>query len=177
MSIHYVSPSLYGIVHGVHPLAGILLALLDLSTAANSTGRFRDCYLQRNEHGALEIYLLTRNGGGNRPGYAAITNALRAHSSYIRDFDESCDSTYATYVFRVPSHAIQGFEFGIAADPDLIPKSFAERSKTMANRLQDPKDPEAQRITEALRPTMEAINRDQAPYQGLLDADGAPKKL
>jgi hypothetical protein len=161
---------LYFIVHGVHRLAGKLLTLLGLSTEAASTGRFRDCYLQRAESDALEIHLLTRNGGGNRPEHVAITRALRAHPYFLRDYDEPVDRTFATYVFKAPIGALMSLESAVAADPSAIPKSFEVRSQMAADMLQnDPNNPEAQRIAEALRPTMEALANDPDHVKGLLD--------
>jgi len=152
--------SLYNLVHGVNSLAGYLLGLLGLSTTATSTGRFRDCYLQRNPNGVLEIHVFTRNGGGNRPDFVAVTNALRAHPHLIRDADESHDSTYAVYVFGVPMQALTRLESLVAAEPTTIPKSPSERFQEMLTKIQtQPDDPEVQRIKTALAPTFEAINK------------------
>ena len=57
--------SMYNLMHGMNPLAGILLKMLEIDQEGSkySSGRFRDIYL--NEDGK-KIILFTRNGGGNR---------------------------------------------------------------------------------------------------------------
>jgi hypothetical protein len=147
--------SLYNIVHGVNPFAGAWMMALQLKPI--SVGRFRDCYLQRSGDG-LEIHVFTRNGGFNRSDYEAITAQLQAHKLYVRDFDEEFDSTYATYVFRVPEEILQYVAQIVQMNPEAVPdlpgKRFADFMQLMQT---NPDDPQVQRVREAMRPTIEAI--------------------
>jgi hypothetical protein len=79
------------------------LVLPVLGKHPNEYPRFRDCFLKDEEHpeydGYIQIY--TRVGGGNRnSGYGE--EELYKHPDFVATFDDSFDSTYATYVFRVP---------------------------------------------------------------------------
>lgn len=100
--------TMYNMLFGVNPLSGILLGLLNLDT--RSVGRFRDAFVA---NGEIAIY--TRNGGGNREHYddqdpgldcgctgCIITYNLPTHPNYLRDEDDSFDSTYATVYFSIP---------------------------------------------------------------------------
>lgn len=94
--------SLYNMLFGRNPAARLLLAMLDLTEA--DVGRFRDCYLGRDEETKkLRICIYTRNGGGNRDGYEAVTAKLQALPTYVKDYDDDYDCTYATYEFNVPA--------------------------------------------------------------------------
>lgn len=110
--------SLYNVLFGTNEIASVLLFILDIDQPDEkwSSGRFRDIYL--NEDGT-RIILYTRNGGGNR-GHWSFTHAkykegedcpcpgciisynLPKHPNYIRDYDDTFDSTYAYMEFKVP---------------------------------------------------------------------------
>lgn len=110
--------SLYNALFGRNPASRLLLSMLNLTEA--DVGRFRDCYLTRGtreerspDFGTplppeelakkeLRILVYTRNGGGNRESYEAVTEGLQAHPAYITDYDDSFDCTYANYEFKVP---------------------------------------------------------------------------
>jgi hypothetical protein len=87
---------LYNMVFGVNGLAGPLLHSLNIDPA--SVSRFRDCFLSDED----TIVIYTRTGGGNRAEYAEENELLRGHSSYLRDEDDSFDSTYALFHFALP---------------------------------------------------------------------------
>jgi len=107
--------SLYNALHGVNPLAGLLLGFVGIST--NDIPRFRDCYITENG----EIAIHTRTGGGNRAYYESEAERrsnypedfeggeapdgpwncdLRKIAGFIRDEDDSFDSTYATFYYE-----------------------------------------------------------------------------
>lgn len=85
---------------------GFELALGLLGLTERDVGRFRDCYVDEN----LNVVIFTRNGGGNRPDYEDVTNRLRAHPGFIRDYDDEFDCTFAYYVFKsdLPIDRLQG---------------------------------------------------------------------
>lgn len=110
--------SLYNMLFGRNPASQLLLAMLDLTEA--DVGRFRDCFLtrgtrsEREEAGEdeekikalakkeLRIVVYTRNGGGNREDYEAVTERLQGLPTYETDYDDDFDCTYASYEFKVP---------------------------------------------------------------------------
>ncbi len=114
--------SLYNMLFGVNPAAQVILAILGLKPT--DIPRFRDCYVENDETAGYRICVHTRTGGGNRDYYedeatcrdsypeyfeagkeapAGPWNAgLRANPHYISDADDSFDSTYANFYFRLP---------------------------------------------------------------------------
>jgi hypothetical protein len=80
----------------------VLLPLLGGFETFSQLGRFRDIWVEKDADGQLHFHLYTRNGGGNRPAYEEAINRLRAHPLFERDADDSLDSTYASFWFRVP---------------------------------------------------------------------------
>ena len=88
--------SMYNMLHGYHPTAGVVLDMLGLDP--NDCGRFRDAYITR--EGELAVY--TRNGGGNREEYQPTIDVLSEHPNYLRDEDDAFDCTYCTIFFSVP---------------------------------------------------------------------------
>lgn len=88
---------------GMEERRGQIYGLTMLNIPRYGSGRFRDAWVEVGEDGDLRIAIYTRNGGGNRPDYEAVTEALRRHPEYISDKDDAFDSTYATYYFRFPT--------------------------------------------------------------------------
>lgn len=88
--------SLYNMLNGMNPLSDIILATLGLTRA--NCGRFRDVFITNED----EIAIYTRNGGGNRDVYQEVLDALSNHPDYLRDEDDSFDSTYCTIYFKFP---------------------------------------------------------------------------
>ena len=93
--------SLYNMLHGVSSAAFFILPML--GKHPDEYPRFRDCFLCDEEHPEYDdhIHLYTRVGGGNR-GCGYGEEELCKHPDFVTSFDDSFDSTYATYVFRVP---------------------------------------------------------------------------
>lgn len=87
--------SLYNMLHGVRPAAPAALFLLQLE--AHSIERIRDAGIDIEQK---EIWVLARTGGGNRKDYPNAS--LTSHPSYLRDYDEKFDSTFAVYHFTLP---------------------------------------------------------------------------
>jgi hypothetical protein len=84
-------------VFGVNQLAGPLLAMIQLDH--RNVPRFRDCFLNKD---GTEIIVYTRTGGGNREEYAEQNAEMTRRAGYLRDEDDSYDSTYAIFYFAVP---------------------------------------------------------------------------
>jgi hypothetical protein len=86
---------LYNAIFGYNEFALEILAVLELKP--QDFERFRDAFVT---NGEIAVY--TRLGGGNREGYAETIEKLQKHPLYLRDKDDSYDSTYATFYFRIP---------------------------------------------------------------------------
>jgi len=140
--------SLYNLMHGMHPLAGILLGVAGLDH--RTLGRFRDCYLGRSESGELEIHVFTRNGGGNREHFrdgpagmecgcygCVITHHAPKMPGYVRDFDDEFDSTYATIVFSIPEKVRPALEGLVQERPDSVPASHQERFEAFMKKIKE----------------------------------------
>lgn len=173
--------SLYNLINGVNPLAGLCLSMLNLKPG--DVPRFRDCYLAKAEgESAVEIHLYTRMGGGNRGHENWVRNgqiealnsrrgvdctcegcraeALSKHPLYLRDQDNDHDRTYATYTFKVPDALREDVEHLVELNPSAVPESpekrfhdFIERLKTRGNE-----DADVRRVSEAMAPVFDAIS-------------------
>lgn len=152
--------SMYNLVHGVNPMAGLLLAALGLTPA--QIPRFRDCYWT-----GEFIALYTRTGGGNREHYdepnddntdGPWNSTLRAVPGFSHDEDDDFDCTYATFYFRPSAEFADALKAVPAADatPEQKWESFLERLQSGKN------DPQVDRVIAAVAPTIEAIAKDVA---------------
>lgn len=90
--------SLYNMMCGINPAASRLLKAIDLDP--KSVPRFRDIWVDKN---FTEVTVHTRTGGGNREAYTEQNALMSTHPLYLRDSDDSFDSTFADFVFRLPS--------------------------------------------------------------------------
>ena len=70
----------------------------------NEYPRFRDCFTADEEHPEFDDHILvyTRVGGDNRDDYKEKIEDLRNLPGYVTDYDDSFDSTFATFVFKIP---------------------------------------------------------------------------
>lgn len=93
--------SLYNALHGVTP--AVILALPAIGLHPRNIPRFRDVFLEDDDHpeytGLIQVY--TRVGGNNR-GQGYGEEALEARPDFVATYDDAYDSTFGTYVFRVP---------------------------------------------------------------------------
>lgn len=92
--------SMYNMVCGQNPLAGVLLSIIgfNFKTAHEDIPRLRDLYVTRDE--APRIVIFTRTGGSNRAGHDL--SVLTKNPNYHSDHDDSYDETYAHFEFNVP---------------------------------------------------------------------------
>ena len=159
--------SLYNMMFGNSPLAGITLNALNLTP--NDVPRFRDAYFEADED-RLVIY--TRTGGGNREYYGEpdgyygnedyegpFNSDLEAHPNYLRDEDDDFDSTYAYFYFSIPESFAPIFETfkSLGAGQDLNP---TEKFAKMIEDLESGNDtPETARALEVGKSIVEQINK------------------
>ena len=100
--------SMYNLVMGMNSPV-VLFILPVLGKRPEEYPRFRDAHMAHEDRPDLEdvIFVYTRVGGGNRRDYAEEIAELRAMPGYVEDFDDSFDSTYATFVFKIPDEWLE----------------------------------------------------------------------
>lgn len=128
-----------------------------LGLKAEDVGRFRDAYVK---DGRLVVF--TRLGGGNRECDGVFTGcsgeehscyqpqikALQNHPLYVEDYDDEFDSTYASFVFRIPPVPVWDAFF---TDPSVqAEQTPMERFRGVIKKLEsgDQSDPQVQRALE-----------------------------
>lgn len=94
--------SLYNMINGVSSATFLILPML--GHHPDEYPRFRDCFTNDEEHReyADHIHIYTRTGGGNRDSYEAENDWMRSLPGFVTDFDDSFDSTFASWVFQIP---------------------------------------------------------------------------
>jgi len=99
---------LYNMIHGVTLATFLVMPML--GKHPEDYPRFRDCFLSDKEHPEYDdyIHVYTRVGGNNR-GEGFGEEELFQHPNFVATFDDSFDSTYATYVFSVPEQWCEDF--------------------------------------------------------------------
>lgn len=90
--------NLYNQLHGENPDADKLLAILNLERS--DFPRYRDIWLPAD---GTKIIVTTRHGGPNRQYFQRVLKAISQYSTYIRDYDDDYDDTYAYIEFSIPS--------------------------------------------------------------------------
>lgn len=89
--------SLYNLVRGVNPNAGICLGMLGVFKPSG-VPRFRDAWLSDD---GTRITLLTRTGGNNREDYTEENEKLKLLPGYMMDIDDDFDGTFARWIYSV----------------------------------------------------------------------------
>lgn len=114
--------SLYSMLMGENKDASVFLKGLNLKR--QDFERYRDAYLNAD---GTKIIIYTRLGGPNREYYAEVINDLRLHESYLEDYDDEYDETYAYFVFKVPEHiAVMCKRMATGKEPLTVGQKFEE---------------------------------------------------
>lgn len=138
--------SLYNLIHGVNPMAGVLMSALGLNPT--QVPRFRDCYWN-----GKHIVVYTRTGGGNRDDYESEIDRLRAVAGFERDEDDDFDCTYASFYFTPAPDLSEAFS-RLSAE-DATPEQKWTR---FFDDLKRPDaTPQVARVLEHMKPIMDAI--------------------
>lgn len=127
--------SLYHMMHGVTPATFFILPML--GRHPDEYPRFRDCFLHDEEHPEYDgyIHVYTRTGGGNREGYAAENDAMRAMPGFVADFDDSYDCTFASWIFRVPDRWKEDFEKFHSQGPSAMSAQYKAEVKRIFPKI------------------------------------------
>lgn len=114
--------SLYNMANGFNPACVFIMPMLGRKQV--EWPRFRDCFVQ---DGDIAIY--TRVGGGNRNcGFGE--EELYEDPNFIKTWDDDFDSTYATYLFKVPEKWKPDFD-------KLVEGKFAETSEEYQKMIRE----------------------------------------
>ena len=117
---------LYNTLFGHNPACVFIAPMLTDKNPEKFFPRFRDCWVS-DDGERIEVF--TRVGGGNREYYDEEIEALRAMPTYVKDYDDDFDCTYATFVFDVPDEWKPDFDA-------LIEKRFADVSSKYVSHMQ-----------------------------------------
>lgn len=159
--------SLYNLLHGTNPFAGMLLA--GLGTHPGAIPRFRDCYI---EDGKIVIH--TRTGGGNRDYYENLERRLDSYGvdeegndegpwnddlrdlpGFVSDDDDSFDSTYANFRFDPPSELAEL----VAMLDGQTPPPAEKWQKLFAELNSGEQTPAVKHAMEVGKPVLDAITK------------------
>jgi hypothetical protein len=133
--------SLYNLLFGVRELTFFAIPMLG-DKHPDAYPRFRDVFAEDPEHpeydqgrgDAYYIHLYTRVGGNNRgDGYGE--DELYEHPQYVATFDDNFDSTYATYIFRVPEQWVADWQHVLAGDYDKISPALRAQCEKVFPKL------------------------------------------
>jgi hypothetical protein len=97
--------------------------------------RFRDCFLADEEHPEYDnhIFVYTRTGGGNRESYEDENDDMTMMETYVTDYDDDFDCTYATWVFRVPEKWKKDYD--AITDPEVGLRGISEEYKAQLKKI------------------------------------------
>ena len=123
---------LYNLLFGWNPACVLLAPMLTDKNPQTFFPRFRDCYLG-DDSDTIEIY--TRVGGGNRDAYEAEIETLCSMPTYIRDYDDDFDCTYATFVFGVPEEWRDDFELVKQGNTGELSNAYMDRMQRCFKNL------------------------------------------
>lgn len=101
--------SLYNLINNMNPAPYFILPML--GKHPDEYPRFRDCFIADADHPEYDnhIHLYTRTGGGNRAKYEKENETIRKIKGFVTDYDDSFDSTFAHWVFKVPERWQEDF--------------------------------------------------------------------
>lgn len=121
--------SFYNMINGVKQATFTVLPML--GKHPDSYPRFRDCFLYDEDHPEYDkcIQIYTRTGGGNRESYWNENQEMKNMPGYIIDFDDSFDSTYASWIFEVPKKWESDFEHIFNGEMDKVSDEYVEYVK------------------------------------------------
>lgn len=145
--------SMFNLMMGVNPFAGLLLKILGFTQPAEQIPRLRDCYVDSEGY----VVVLTRTGGGNRAEYTAENQALASRAGFVSSTDWEIDSTYAEWRYNAPEEhstlVLQLAECGARCN-------LTEKFQTVLADLDSPSPkPSTQAALERLKPLADQIAR------------------
>ena len=123
---------LYNMLAGWNPACVWLAPMLTDENPQSFFPRFRDCWLG---DGGDTIEVFTRVGGGNRDDYYEEIESLCEMPTYVCDYDDDFDCTYATFVFGVPKEWEDDFEHVKMGEFDKLSERYIDRMQKCYQKL------------------------------------------
>jgi hypothetical protein len=101
--------------------------------------RFRNCFLYDEQHPEYDnhIHVYTRTGGGNREGYEAENEMMLLMPTFVTDYDDDFDSTFASWIFSVPSEWKDDFEKITSGDFVHVSAEYKEKMCQVYPKLKE----------------------------------------
>ncbi len=129
--------SMYNMVNGCSPAVFLILPML--GKHPEEYPRFRDCFLSNEERPDLDdhIHIYTRTGGGNREEYDEENEAMTNMDDFVEDFDDSFDTTYASWVFKVPEQWNADFKLITQGRMAEVSDAYVEQCKSVFPKIAD----------------------------------------
>ena len=129
--------NMYNMMHAVNPVAFFILPML--GKHADEYPRFRDCFLKDEEHPKYDdhIHVYTRTGGGNRENYRKENQAMREMDGFVTDYDDSFDSTYASWVFKIPERWVPDYKRFTSFPVGRFSKEYRDELDRVYPKLKD----------------------------------------
>lgn len=141
--------SLYNLLNGVSQATFFILPML--GKHPEEYPRFRDCFIgellnskeEKDQFGIPQktttddsvISVYTRVGGGNRESYQSEIKEMQDMPTYVKDYDDDFDSTFATFIFSIPNKWMDDFNKIIEGRIDEISKEYIEEMKRVFPKL------------------------------------------
>ena len=142
--------SLYNVLFDEDENADVLIGVLNLNKAIFE--RYRDVHLNA---AGDKIIVYTRCGGGNRTACDRVFEIMKRHPNYLRDYDDSHDSTYAYIEFSVPE---KYKELCQKIKPEKDPLTVWEKFEQHIEKAKlDPDGPEAQKDNIVAKKILDAM--------------------
>lgn len=140
--------SLYNAINGVNQATFFILPMLGKHT--DEYPRFRDCFIgelgnadendqfgipkkKTSDEEVISVY--TRVGGGNREDYQEQIDEMRKMPTYIKDYDDDFDCTFATFVFGIPEKWKADFEKMTGGKVSEISDDYKQELKRVFPKL------------------------------------------
>lgn len=127
--------SLYNLINGVNQCTFWILPML--GKHPDQYPRFRDCFIYDPDREEFKgkIHVYTRTGGGNREEYQEAIDEMRSMPTYVTDYDDAFDPTYATWVFDVPDRWKADFEAVTTGNAKSLSDDYKEEMKRVYPKL------------------------------------------
>ncbi len=129
--------SLYNMIHGFSPAVFLVLPMLDKHP--DEYPRFRDCFINDKDHPEYDNYIqiYTRTGGANRKDFEEENQIIKNMDNFVADFDDKFDSTFASWLFKVPEKWKDDFDKIIKGKTKEVSEEYRNQLKKIFPKLKD----------------------------------------
>lgn len=117
--------SMYNMMMGMNSTV-VVLVLPVLGKHMTEYPRFRDAFMGGAEENEGKLVVYTRTGGGNREDYADEIEMMRNMETFVRDYDDDWDCTYANWVFDIPEKWKADVENLVSGNIDQVSQEYVD---------------------------------------------------